>query len=710
MDQPYPHILSALMSWYTDQRDRGVSTDRLPNLRDLETIAATPGVTRLMLPELPLVDEAALMPYASGVMMTVRTARQAFADLPSPPPAQQAQVLLPPAAPETTAAPAATRPPRLHRLRAEATATTPTDPVVEAGTFASYDMVHAIRPAFVLTPELQQSQAGTRIGWQAPADLDAGAAALYRVVSRDDVLPWNPDEAHLIAVTTATEVQDARPLPVAVRYLQVWVHTGPTEAAARAAQPTLLREGCQLTPPTAVECVEDQGSVVLSWILPPGLTRVELSRVAVGTLRSGGYDDAERLLCEPGQTNFQDTSCLPGEEYEYRLNSVLRDPTTLVDLLSDPVSFRLRISSAVTPVAEIRVVQRREGARTLLDLEWDHPSGSEVRIYRTVQPPVIGATLQDIGVSALPGAGLADADRQRLPVQVSAGVSGMPGVGRMHGVAWPDDLPRVHLTAVTVSGSDARVGDTATRNRTTPITSVRLVQRATWQLLTFDWPPGTVSVDVHETLPGSTLEDDPRPPSKTLSEADYRRDGGIRVELPWHGCEVHLVPVSFYDGRPVKGTPTTATYPGLILLRYRVTAPDVPAPSGRTGGGRTGGGRFGSGLFGGGRTPPPAPSPLRAVELMPLSRGPGPAQVQVTCTLVARRDRIPLSVQDCESNLGEMVVTISMAGVAGWQPVGTPLDFSAYRGGYLRLFARLDPAVGFAVALLDPALESLRPQ
>ena len=674
------------MSWYTDQQDRGVTTDWLPDLRDLETIAATPGVTQLMLPELPLVDEVALMRHANGVMVAVLLARQALT-----------RAAAEPAAPTTT--PASTRTPRLHRLRGESPVANPAGQDGEAVTFATYDVVHAIRPAFVLTPELQQSEAGTRIGWQAPTDLAAGAAVLYRVVSRDDVLPWNPDEAHLIAATTATEVYDARPLPVALRYLQVWVHTGPTEAAARTVQPILLREGRLLAVPTAAECVEDDGSVILSWVLPPGLTRVEVSRVAVGNAASGGYDDAERLLSEPGPTTFQDTTCLPGGEYEYRLCSVLRDPVTLVDLLSDPVCFLMRISSAVTPVAEVRVVQRHEGARTLMDLEWDHPSGSEVRIYRTVAPPVIGATLQDIAVSALPGAGLADADLQRLPVQVSA------GIGRMHGVTWPDDLPRVHLTAVTVSGSDARVGDTATRTRTTTITSVRLVQRARWQLLTFNWPPGTVSVDVHKTSHGTTLEDKARLPIKTLSEADYRRDGGIQVELPWQGCQVHLIPVSFYDGRPVQGPPKTVAYPGLILLRYRVTAPDAPAPSGRT---RRRWWR--SALFSGAGTPPPTPSPLHTVEIIRVSEGPGPAQVQVTCTLVARRDRIPLSVHDCEIELGQMLVTISTDGAAGWQPVGTPLDLAAYRGWYLRLFARLELSHGFGVALLDPALESLRPE
>ena len=66
------------MSWYTDQQDRGVTTDWLPDLRDLETIAATPGVTQLMLPELPLVDEVALMRHANGVMVAVLLARQAL--------------------------------------------------------------------------------------------------------------------------------------------------------------------------------------------------------------------------------------------------------------------------------------------------------------------------------------------------------------------------------------------------------------------------------------------------------------------------------------------------------------------------------------------------------------------------------------------------------------------------------------------------------
>lgn len=706
MVEPNAHVLAALMSWHGDQLERGVGPDKLPNVADLRTIAATPGVNRQMLHELPLVDEANLMPYATGVMTAVRTAlrelaaaeAQAAAAPPPPPPPSPPPASPPPgaaqaparrrrttsssrtsssgsaptAAPAAATAPDAAPPQTLDRPAASA----------PSASFAPYDLTTP-RPPVVLPISVKPQPDGRLwVGWQPPPQ--PAPYVLYRVVSRDDVMPWTPDEADLIGITTEVEVYDARPLPSALRHVQVWAYAGADETSARGAQPVLLREGTVIAPPAGLEWMEDHGTVVISWRRVPGVPEVELRRIPVEEVATDVFSPSHVLLRDGHSTSYQDTSCQPGQHYEYRLYSVVAGPSG--EAMSEPARFRVQISSSLAPVTELRLSERTDNGRTLVDLEWNQPPNADVRIYRTKEPPDISARLTELDVSALPATGLSDADRQRLPPSVEG------GIGRMTGVTWPDDISRVHFTAVTVSGTTARVGDTATRSRTTAITDVRLVQRVSWQHLTFSWPLGAVSVDVHITPPGTTLAEYPRPPVRTLLEAEYRRDGGTRLQLPWSGCEVHLVPVSFYDRRPVKGEPTAISYDGLLALRYHLAGNPPPPPAGRFGG----------------QAPAP-PSSLRTIRVQRIDSGGegGPTTVPVVFTLVVHSQRLPLSAHDAETTLGAVTLNVPTDGVAELQ-VGEQIDLSTLAGQYLRLFARVEGDSRLDVALLDPPLEMLR--
>jgi hypothetical protein len=696
VDAP-PHLLEALRSWYQDQVDRGLSADALPHDVDLQTIASTPGVTRPMLDGLQLRNREAVNQFASGILSAIKAAHRAAAQNTAtvPPvtmPAVVPVVSAPPAPPNESpdaAVDFSSRSPRQSsttRGRSSAgpgggsTAATP-PPSTD---FVRYDAAHHVRPPFVLPPHLKNEGGRLQIEWEPTGQ--PGGVEVYRVVSSDVSPPYSPDSADQVQVVISPRAEDTRPHPSSLRYLQVWAYVGATEAEARATQPVLHREDVIVAPPANVEFTELDGAVIISWQTPRGIDHVEVHRLPVEESDGGAFPDQWVLSRDPARNSFQDTTCKPGQEYEYRVVSVLRD-SSQQDRVSDPVRKRLRPSTSLTPIRELRLRERVDGRRTFLDLEWDQPATAEIVIYLTAAPPASGADERDVPVTQLPETGLRMADRQRHDIVV------VDGVARMTDVIWPNGWQRVHLTAVTISGTAARLGATATRTRTASVTDVRLLQRVKWQLLTFTWPVGAAAVNVYQTRPGTTMDDEPSDPIKVMVERDWVRDGGTQLQLPWDGCELHLVPVTYYARETVKGVPATVSYPGLLTLEYRLSSAEPAVQGGR---------------FGGPAAPAAPPRRNVEVRVVPaLASGP-PTQVAVVFTLVSSRDRLPLSVQDADQKLGASPYMVPVGGDPAWIPLA-PIDLSPLRGQYLRLFAQLESPGGHPIALLDPDLESLRP-
>jgi hypothetical protein len=173
-----------------------------------------------------------------------------------------------------------------------------------------------------------------------------------------------------------------------------------------------------------------------------------------------------------------------------------------------------------------------------------------------------------------------------------------------------------------------------------------------------------------------------------MDAGTHRELGGIRLlkgKLDHKGCDVHLVPISFYEGAE-RGTPATVTYRGLFRVAYQLSA--VPV-AGRMGGRRGGGEPVAT---------------LRTVAVNGDWAVP-PEGLQISLTLVANTKRMPLSVTDGDP------IAAPWHGPApasnGWTPVAQ-FDASALPpGSYVRLFLTAENAA-IDVALLDPALSELR--
>jgi hypothetical protein len=201
------------------------------------------------------------------------------------------------------------------------------------------------------------------------------------------------------------------------------------------------------------------------------------------------------------------------------------------------------------------------------------------------------------------------------------------------------------------------------------------MQRVDWQLLTFDWPSSATQVQVFVTPQGSPVGDLGVPRAQ-LSRAVYEAQGGLRLSrvLPDEGCDLHIVPASFFGGQIVRGAAVTITYRGISRLWYRITVESSMK------------GRF----FGGGTK--------RLVEIYTDRQLPADSRL----ILVHNDRRLPLDANDGQQ------VFIAAATVAPGQWAALE-RFAAKPGdGYFRMFAAPDPLASGNVAVLDPPLVSLR--
>lgn len=506
-----------------------------------------------------------------------------------------------------------------------------------------------------------------QIGWHDPGG-DAGCC-LYRVVTSEEGRPYSPDQADLVTVTAGTGVTDDRPFTGPVRYVQIWGNRGPSEADARRAQPELVAEGVAVSPPHGVTLSEDHGVVSGTWqTLPAGIERVEVQRVPEqeAARRRGYLPHCLIAELEPERLGFQDTGCEPGRTYEYRIFTVaVVDGNETMGM----VSRRIHLAARLVQITDLRATSRREGNRTVVDLEWTTPHHNEVRIYRTQSPADAGSADRAIPEEALGAARLPDSARLTQAVRAE------DGRGYLDRVAWPQDWPMVYFTPVCLEGGQARIGPSQVLTRVGAVRDVRLVQHVDWQLLTLDWPDGAAQVQVFVTPVGVPI-DDVASPSAQLSRARYEAQGGLRLHgtLPAGGCDLHILPASFHSGQIVRGEDLTVTYGGLCRLWYRFTT----EASGR-----------GGFIFG------------RSHEVLQIQTDRQPP-VALGLALVYHQQRLPL-----DGNDGHQILAAPAPPALGrWATVGRVHRKPGT--GYFRLFAVPTAEVSTDLAVLDPPLGTLR--
>jgi hypothetical protein len=534
------------------------------------------------------------------------------------------------------------------------------------------------------------SRGALEVSWP-PFVADGGDTApyvVYRLVSTDGHRGYSPDNAHLVAATADTAVTDDRVLTEAVRHLQVWVNAGANVTEALATQPVLHAAGVVVCTLQDFEIREDAGRVIGQWAPVQGVSAVRVYRIPAGLAEHDG--PAFRIATAGANlTGFVDHDAERGQRYKYRLRCEVE--VDGVVRLSEAVECEVQISAIREPVTDLAVTMRGDRDGALFDLEWTMPRFGQVLIFRTPDSPSAGAHATELDESVLDQAGLNREAQLTHPVSERIDQHGVHK-SVMSAVPWPEGWNRAYFTPVTVLDGRARLGKPISTVRTGLITDVALTEYCSKQVLTFDWPAGAASVMVYMAPKGHDPSDGLTGRSYEIALADYEKYGGMQFvdSLPNRGCSLHLVPAAFTGGRRVLGAPVSIEYGGLLRLWYDVAISRDP-----------------HGL------------PLSAAVRIT-------AETEVTGSppfvLVNNSERIPLSVND-----GSAVDMVQID--AHGRPIGArckEFQWSALtvansgpnsevwvgdvRGlqGWVRLFANLPPDRLRLLALLDPAVDTLR--
>lgn len=474
----------------------------------------------------------------------------------------------PPAEPEPLQAPAAIPAPADAGDAGRPTPAAPDRSDTRLGALDLADYLYGTESETVHPVRSRQVPSATALSWP-----DFGTnepVVLYRVVATDDTYPaMRPQDADPVAVTHSLKCIDARPFQAPVRHLQVWCHIGSTDDDAADAEPVLHAETSMVASVQDAHVTQDGDAVVAHWTVPPGVDRVQVLRVPRELMRGGGLTDPGHRILED-RTNldgFVDDGVERGRSYVYAL-SVEADVNGERRLSTPPVQREVSVSAVLRPVEDL-VVSLGDADSNERDLFWTPPPGGEVRVYRTAEPPAAGVGERPLAVAALAGARLTDETRLRRPTDR------LPdGRVAMLRVPWKENVSRLYFTPVTVVDDMAYVGTPASAIAQRAVEEAVIVERTFEQLLTFAWPDGADMVVAFEGPPGQDAAGAMRSNPHEVTRDQYERQGGLHFpkQLSPRGCRVHVFPVTFSARKQIIGPATAIDYPGMLRLRYTLSA------------------------------------------------------------------------------------------------------------------------------------------
>ncbi|MFB9164006.1 hypothetical protein [Arthrobacter psychrochitiniphilus] len=436
--------------------------------------------------------------------------------------------------------------------------------VLEVSMFAAYDFMSAeTTPGEI---KLTRTQDGSRrYAWD--PNSDPGDFKIYRIISGDGMVPYNPDQADVIAISTDAAALDPRAFRTAVRHVQVWCNSGRDQTDALNSQPVLHAMLDVVGEVPVVDIREDSGRIIGQWTALPGTEKVQIFRIPAAVAAFAGSDPAYRILA--GGTNlggFVDAEAERGVSYIYKVYT--EAAVHNVNRLSAPAVVHMNVSSVLLPVDDLAATVKADddNETVLVDLNWSIPPGGRVDIYRTATRPAAGIELKAIEEATLEQGGLRPEFRLAHPIEP------LDGTASMLNVPWPVEWTRTYFTPVTVLEGRAHVGASTVSTRPTRIRNAKVVERVDSQILTFEWPDGADAVMVYSGAPGQGAEAALTGQPQEISHSGYNQRGGLYFStlLPAVGCDLHLVPVSYEAGSRVSGTVTTINYPWLLRVSYNV--------------------------------------------------------------------------------------------------------------------------------------------
>ncbi|WP_448627702.1 TRAFAC clade GTPase domain-containing protein [Geodermatophilus sp. URMC 64] len=396
---------------------------------------------------------------------------------------------------------------------------------------------------------------GDQVELRWPA-LDRGSQQLaFLVVSSPTSIPVRPSAGTRILVT---EEPRALVLGGTGPYFSVFSYAADDRASLLSACPEHHAAGRMVPEVTNLRVNAHPDAVMLSWTAPEGVDRVRVVRSRPDQSLLPGFHADLEIDAEPRFA--RDTGVLPGHQYAYRVVTQFVDSTNGRTTLSTGVEASAFIPATPEPVTELTAQVTGDATMARVELRWPTPALGTVVVYQADAVPEHAAAGRVISTAQL--AALSLGEQLGEPVISDGSTSVVPNIPFSH-----TSGPRRAFTPVTIIGDQAAVGEVAVVNLLGAVTDVEITERVDWQLLRFAWPVGASTVQVARGAIGGA-PDGAQPIS--ITQEEYERQGGMRLNLHMGGCDLHIRGAVFYAGTFTHGPVTTTTYPGRWVLRYRL--------------------------------------------------------------------------------------------------------------------------------------------
>ncbi|MGY1620449.1 hypothetical protein ACI797_27225 [Geodermatophilus sp. SYSU D00691] len=483
---------------------------------------------------------------AHGALLAAEGRSSTSPPLPSPPPPAAERPVAPPPRTAEPAPAEGTTPERLEEAAAEPAPTpepTLADYSDDVDMFAARENAVSARPG---------APGAVDLSW--PALDPAGRPLVYLVVSSASGVPVRPSAGTRLLLSAQPRAE----VPVgAGPYFSVFSYSAPDADALPSTSPVLHAAG-RVAPEVAnLRVSTHPDAVVLSWTAPSGVDRVRVLRGLPEEHLPPHFDAGLEI---PSNPEFaRDTGVLPGRRYEYRVLTQFVDTNTGNRTLSTGVEAVAVIPATPEPVTDLSAEVSGDSAVARIELRWQTPELGRVVIYEANSAPQHAATGRVITLDQLDQLPLGEPVKE--PTLFDGPTSVVPSIPfRL------TDGPRRTFTPVTVIGEQAAVGQAAVVNLLGRVTETEVIERVDWQLLRFAWPVGASFVEVERGARGAAP--DGTAPVR-ISQQEYDRLGGLRMQLPMEGCDLHVRGSVTFGGEWTRGPVTTVSYPGRWILRYR---------------------------------------------------------------------------------------------------------------------------------------------
>lgn len=412
---------------------------------------------------------------------------------------------------------------------------------------------------------------------------------VYKVVTSETEEPINPDEWETVAICEGTSFDDTSPATSPFRFVTVWAYPRNPNSPNTLQQGRLIARSLYVHPVKnwAMESVD--GTSVSSWdpigAVPGAEIDVKVARLPQGQA-PGRYmrGMAWLSLALPNdgtgfRRGFQDTQIEEGNQYSYV--AAVHVKVDEQERYSRAITKRY-VADAAKPrrVTDLQVIAMGEHQESWR-IDWTAPKTGDVQIFRTKTPPNAGAVArEELPKESLEGAGLDEASRlPYVPRPVLDADGSLVGSKwYMESVQWPagEDWDSAYLTPVTVLDDRCVIGTPVAQRRARRVEQVTLIQRMSWQLVTFEWPGSAVSVNLYRTTGQEVFSPDATPDA-TIEKEEYERSGGFAIPqpVPTEGTLIHLTSVTYHGGKAVTSAPTSLQVAPLWGYSYSLDWPQL---------------------------------------------------------------------------------------------------------------------------------------